>query len=307
MATLVTSIFFNIREMGCILWKNFPCWHLDMGVTGSPDSVHPGFGLSDGVYGYRTSRYRPCPLQEFSPLRFTAKFSPRTGTRWLLGLGLLLATSAQVEAQQYYYYYPSSGVSQPSYNVQPQTGTPVYSYTPQYSQPTYTPQYYQYPATTQYYQTNQTTQNTPVVQYSQVSQAQTTGGQALVPTTYTAPAAQPAPAQPAQGAAAAPAPAGDPYGFLGWLNSVRATYGLGAVGYDANLSNWAAVNNQQQQTHGLGHFVMGPARRQNSAMGASFPGSMWMASPAHRAALLDPTISWIGIAAAGAYWTFNAY
>jgi len=52
--------------------------------------------------------------------------------------------------------------------------------------------------------------------------------------------------------------------------------------------------------------VMGSARRQNSAMGAGFPGAMWMASPAHRAALLDPTISWIGIAAAGAYWTFNA-
>jgi uncharacterized protein YkwD len=32
-----------------------------------------------------------------------------------------------------------------------------------------------------------------------------------------------------------------------------------------------------------------------------------MGSPAHRAALLDPTIQWIGIAAYGAYWTFNAY
>ena len=39
----------------------------------------------------------------------------------------------------------------------------------------------------------------------------------------------------------------------------------------------------------MGHFVMGPARRQNAAMG-SFAniGSMWMNSPAHRAALLDP-------------------
>ncbi len=57
----------------------------------------------------------------------------------------------------------------------------------------------------------------------------------------------------------------------------------------------------------MGHHVMGPARRQNSAMGnyASI-GSMWMASPAHRAALLDPTISFVGIAGAGAYWTYNA-
>ena len=36
-------------------------------------------------------------------------------------------------------------------------------------------------------------------------------------------------------------------------------------------------------------------------------GSMWMNSPAHRAALLDPTIRAIGIAGLGAYWTFNAY
>jgi uncharacterized protein YkwD len=94
---------------------------------------------------------------------------------------------------------------------------------------------------------------------------------------------------------------------VGWLNATRASCGLGPVGYDQNLSNWAAQNNNAQAAYGMGHFVMGPARRQNSAMGAGFPGAMWMASPAHRSALLDPTISWIGIAAAGAYWTFNAY
>ncbi len=103
-------------------------------------------------------------------------------------------------------------------------------------------------------------------------------------------------------------PAGDPYGFTAWLNSTRARYGLPPVGYDPNLSNWAAANNGQQQARGLGHFVMGPARRQNSAMGhAASVGGQWMASPAHRAALLDPTIRWIGIAGLGAYWTFNAY
>lgn len=103
-------------------------------------------------------------------------------------------------------------------------------------------------------------------------------------------------------------PAGDPYGFVNWLNGVRGQYGLGAVGVDPSLSNWAAANNGQQQALGMGHHVMGPARRQNSAMG-DFPSvtSMWMASPAHRAALLDPSISWIGIASMGAYWTFNAY
>lgn len=99
----------------------------------------------------------------------------------------------------------------------------------------------------------------------------------------------------------------DPYGFIVWLNATRVAYGLAPVGYDANLSDWAALNNSHQSSLGIGHFVMGPARRQNSAVG-SFPGieAMWMASPAHRAALLDPTIRWIGIAGLGAYWTFNA-
>jgi len=103
-------------------------------------------------------------------------------------------------------------------------------------------------------------------------------------------------------------PASDPYGFTGWLNATRARYGLRAVGFDPNLARWAAVNNGHQKSRGMGHFVMGPARRQNCAMGNyAVIGSMWMASPAHRAALLDPTISFIGIAGAGAYWTFNAY
>jgi uncharacterized protein YkwD len=103
------------------------------------------------------------------------------------------------------------------------------------------------------------------------------------------------------------APAGDPYGFTAWLNATRASYGLSAVGYDPNLAGWASVNNTHQASRGMGHYVMGPARRQNSAMGnyASI-GAMWMSSSAHRAALLDPTIRWIGIAGLGAYWTFNA-
>jgi uncharacterized protein YkwD len=131
--------------------------------------------------------------------------------------------------------------------------------------------------------------------------------QQYVPTTMVRAQPQPRPATVAAPTVAAPAPAGDPYGFTGWLNSVRASYGLPAVGYDPNLSSWAAANNGQQQARGMGHHVMGPARRQNSAMGHySSIGAMWMASPAHRAALLDPTIRWIGIAGLGAYWTFNA-
>ena len=109
--------------------------------------------------------------------------------------------------------------------------------------------------------------------------------------------------------AAQPAVAyGDPYGFTSWLNGVRAQYGLGPVSYDSDLSAWANMNNAQQNNQGLGHHVMGPARRQNSAMGdAASIGGQWLASPAHAAALLDPSIRVIGIAGMGAYWTFNAY
>jgi len=114
--------------------------------------------------------------------------------------------------------------------------------------------------------------------------------------------AQPTYAQPAQVQAA------DHGGFLAWLNNTRARHGLAAVGYDQNLANWAAVNNQHQNSRGIGHYVMGPARRQNSAMGnGASIGTMWMNSPAHRAALLDPSIRAIGLAGSGSYWTFNAY
>lgn len=141
----------------------------------------------------------------------------------------------------------------------------------------------------------------PAYTYAQPAQVQYV--QPAARPTYAQPAAQPTYtyAQPAQSQ-------GDPYGFLNWLNATRAQYGLSAVGWDQNLSNWAAQNNAQQNARGIGHFVMGPARRQNSAMGNSASiGSMWMNSPAHRAALLDPSIRFIGLAGAGAYWTFNAY
>jgi uncharacterized protein YkwD len=119
---------------------------------------------------------------------------------------------------------------------------------------------------------------------------------------------QPAPTEEAQPAPVQYVAYGDPYGFTAWLNGVRGQYGLGPVGHDANLSAWASANNGQQLARGMGHHVMGGARRQNSGMGAAETvWSMWMASPAHAAALLDPSITMIGIAASGSYWTFNAY
>lgn len=202
----------------------------------------------------------------------------RVSGRLILSLVAILAAAWRAEAQQQY-YYPAADGSATAY------AAPTYTYDA--SQPV---QYVQQPAAPQYYYQS----GYAGVEAAQPAQAQVT---------Y-APAAEAAPAA----APAAPAASyGDPYGFTAWLNGIRASYGLGAVGYDPNLASWAAMNNDQQASRGLGHHVMGPARRQNSAMGG-FPGveSMWMASPAHRAALLDPTITWIGIAGAGAWWTFNA-
>lgn len=104
-----------------------------------------------------------------------------------------------------------------------------------------------------------------------------------------------------------PSPAADTHGFLGWLNGIRSKYGLSLVSYDSNLEAWGQVNNSHQHAYGMGHHVMGAARRQNSGMGAGpTVFQMWMGSPAHRDALLDPSISRIGIAQSGVYWTMNA-
>ena len=262
----------------------------------------------------------------------TYKLWRSTVTRLCLGCAAL--TAATTARAQTYYYYPSTATSAPVYNAGT-SSAPVYyvpstyrnrvawnGYTPQYYQVNYTTPNYQATYTPQYYQTaytQPTVQPTYAVQETQA----TAPGPQYVQTSYvtqetspsaaaTAPAASAETAAPAAStettAPAATGPAGDPYGFTNWLNATRAAYGLPAVGYDPNLESWAAMNNNHQASHGIGHFVMGPARRQNSAMGG-FPGveSMWMASPAHRAALLDPTIRWIGIASYGAYWTFNAY
>jgi hypothetical protein len=208
----------------------------------------------------------------------------------------VVVISSQAQAQQYVYYQQAA--NQQNYYYVQQPAAPYYqaSNVPRYYQYSQAAAQYSQPASLpQYYQSPQYNQSAPFMQTT-VENTQ------FVPTSNPVSVAAAPASQPAQAAGY-----GDPYGFLSWLNATRASYGLGSVGYDQNLSNWAAMNNNQQMARGLGHFVMGPARRQNSAMGGGFPGAMWMASPAHQAALLDPTISWIGIAAAGAYWTFNAY
>jgi uncharacterized protein YkwD len=235
-------------------------------------------------------------LLEIGSLQITMHTLRSTLVRACVACVAFASTAVGAHAQTYYYYPPTTT---PTYYTPAGYGgqTTWYIYPGQYSQPVYSYPTYQTSYTPQYYQTSYTQ---PTVQTTET--AQSTQPAAESSASQTTIASQEA-TQPA-----ATAPVGDPYGFLGWLNATRASYGLPAVGYDPNLASWAAVNNSHQASRGIGHFVMGPARRQNSAMGG-FPGveSMWMASPAHRAALLDPTIQWIGIAGLGAYWTFNAY
>lgn len=103
----------------------------------------------------------------------------------------------------------------------------------------------------------------------------------------------------------------DPYGFVSWLNAARHVVGRGPVVHDPNLSAWAAANNRQQRARGMGHYVMGPARRQNVGYGGGV-WNAWLYEPPsqfggmHRDALLDASIRFVGIAFDGVYWTFDA-
>ncbi len=110
--------------------------------------------------------------------------------------------------------------------------------------------------------------------------------------------------QDAQGAIVDPArPGGDPYGFVVWLNATRASCGLGGVAWSDEMAGWALRNSSV----GFGHAIMGTARRQNAGWGElGTVCNAWLAHGPHAAALLDPTITQVGIAAVGVVWTFSA-
>ncbi len=136
-----------------------------------------------------------------------------------------------------------------------------------------------------------------------------------------APVAEAAPAPPAAEVApapeaapvveAAPAPVGDheAHGFLATLNRYRASMGLGPVALDPDLCGWAHRNNMVQSLRGLGHHV-NPNALQNCGWNYGSPDGVfqgWLNSPGHRANMLQPTITRIGLAhGPGPYWTMNA-
>ena len=198
-----------------------------------------------------------------------------SGAQLLLGLTAVIVISSQVQAEQYA-YYPSAANQPASYYAQPAIQYYQVPNAPQYYQYSYAPQYYQAASAPQYYQAAEPTQTTAT-------------GTPVVPASYTAPVADAPASQPAP--AAAEATYGDPYGFLYWLNSTRASYGLGPVNYDQNLSNWAAMNNSEQMARGLGHFVMGPATTRIPPRGANSLGQCgWLHRLTVRPCLTRPSV-----------------
>ncbi len=311
-------LFFNIPERGCISGNDIPSLATHMGRLGARKGLFPDSGELAVRIGAAWSVSYSCCSWESCPLESTIRRSRIHNSTWMrtvlrVWLGAVaLISGATVSEAQTYYYYPSSNTTAPTVTTG-QATAPTYYYRRglfgRFVRSAYSPQVYQ---ETQVYQPVAA----PVYQVAaQPVAAQPVAAQPTVAAQPAAPAqatqvsdSTTAPTATAETVSAEAVAYSDPYGFLSWLNATRAAYGLPAVGHDPNLSSWAAENNNHQAARGMGHFVMGPARRQNAAFGSySSIGAMWMNSPAHRAVLLDPTIRWMGIAGAGAYWTFNAY
>lgn len=96
--------------------------------------------------------------------------------------------------------------------------------------------------------------------------------------------------------------------FCRWVNGVRARVGVAPVIHDGSLDADAQRNNTYQQGRGLGHFFMGRARRQNAGMCPTLAVAcqMWLVSPGHYSALVDPTVRFIGVASLGQWHTYSA-
>jgi uncharacterized protein YkwD len=95
---------------------------------------------------------------------------------------------------------------------------------------------------------------------------------------------------------------------LSVVNATRARYGLRPLAHDAGLAGAAATNNQMQARSGLGHHH-NPGAWQCAAVGtptAQAAVNTWLNSPAHRAILLNPSLTTAGIAVGWNTATFNA-
>lgn len=101
------------------------------------------------------------------------------------------------------------------------------------------------------------------------------------------------------------------------VNAVRAAQGLAPVAADGQLTAAAAAHSSQQAAIGrLSHDgfaarmqALGPRYgfvAENVAAGQPTPAAVveaWMHSPAHRDNLLQPSVTAVGVARAGSFWT----
>ena len=120
---------------------------------------------------------------------------------------------------------------------------------------------------------------------------------------YAVPATQPAVQQVSYATQATTTAEGDAYGFVSWINGVRARYGLRALAWSADAAAHAAINSAR----GFGHTYMGGTRRQNVGMGSLGQVEQgWLASPGHFEAIVDPSVTEVGLAYVNGVWTMNA-
>jgi hypothetical protein len=95
----------------------------------------------------------------------------------------------------------------------------------------------------------------------------------------------------------------DPYGFVCWINGVRARSGLHPVAWDESLVPAAAANSAA----GFGHWPGTNSGFQNVGAGGSLATieAAWMASPAHAAAILAPGMTRVALACVNGVFTMN--
>lgn len=89
--------------------------------------------------------------------------------------------------------------------------------------------------------------------------------------------------------------------FTDGLNQARASLGLGMAASNPGIAGVSGHNNSLQRAYGLGHHYTG-GFAQCVAVGcgdSSAALSMWLASPAHAAILLDPMLASVGFACDG--------
>jgi uncharacterized protein YkwD len=140
------------------------------------------------------------------------------------------------------------------------------------------------------------------------SSPDTSAGPASSPTTESSASPRPAPA-PSSDSAPAPEPAlvvSAADQVLAQVDAARTSAGCGALSVDGDLSSAAAAHSASMRDAGSLDVPLDGDRPSLVAGGASDPAAVvagWLADPEDAAALLDCTLSSVGVADADGWWT----